>query len=161
MCACVHLCACVKELLRISFTKPWIPLSHSFSVRGLCTANLKPHSGCFHSTSHPLPVQVPDLNFVLRHVSTTKATQKGVNQRSKDVTQMQQQRPELPTVALTCHATKCKVHKLHKMYILCGPNKNKNSILQQVPYPRPPPTPFTFEACQTEHSALCAHSVRG
>ena len=35
------------------------------------------------------------------------STHKGVNQRSKDVTQTQQQRPDLPTVALTWHA--CKI----------------------------------------------------
>ena len=38
---------------------------------------------------------------------------KGVNQRSKDVTQIQQQRAESPTVTLTWHASKYRVHKLH------------------------------------------------
>ena len=42
------------------------------------------------------------------------STDKGVNQCSKDVTQTQQQRPESPTVTLTWHASKCKVHKLHQ-----------------------------------------------
>ena len=49
----------------------------------------------------------------------TETTLKEVNQRSKDVTQTQQQRPELPTVTLTWHASKHKVHKLHQKYILC------------------------------------------
>ena len=47
-----------------------------------------------------------------------ESTDKGVNQRSKYVTQVQQQRPESPTVTLTWHACKCKVHKLHQRYIL-------------------------------------------
>ena len=41
-----------------------------------------------------------------------------VNQRSKDVTQTQEQRPESPTVTLTWHASKYKVHNLHQRYIL-------------------------------------------
>ena len=32
--------------------------------------------------------------------------------------QAQQQRPESPTVILTWHACKYKVHKLHQMYII-------------------------------------------
>ena len=36
-----------------------------------------------------------------------ESTHKGVNQHSKDVTQTPQQRPDLPTVALTWHA--CKI----------------------------------------------------
>ena len=32
---------------------------------------------------------------------------------------IKQQRPEWPTVTLTWHACKYKVHKLHQMYILC------------------------------------------
>ena len=43
---------------------------------------------------------------------------KGVNQRSKDVREAQQQRPESPTVTLTWHACKYKVHKLAHRYIL-------------------------------------------
>ena len=43
---------------------------------------------------------------------------KGVNQHSKYVTQAQQQRPQPPTVTLTWHACKYKVHKLHQRYIL-------------------------------------------
>ena len=40
--------------------------------------------------------------------------------RSKYRTQVQQQRPESPTVTLTWHACKYKVHKHHHRYILCG-----------------------------------------
>ena len=42
-----------------------------------------------------------------------ESTHKGGNQRSKYVTQVQQQRPESPMVTLTWHACKYKVHKLH------------------------------------------------
>ena len=45
---------------------------------------------------------------------------KGVNQRSNDVTEVQQQTPESPTVTLNWHACTCvyKVHKLHQRYSL-------------------------------------------
>ena len=43
----------------------------------------------------------------------------GIDQRSKDDTPAQQQRPESPTVTLTWHASKYKVHKLHQRYALC------------------------------------------
>ena len=49
---------------------------------------------------------------------SVESTHKGVNQRSKDVTQTQQQRPESPTVTLTWHASKYKVHKLYWRYRL-------------------------------------------
>ena len=48
---------------------------------------------------------------------TPESTQKGVNQRLKNVTQTQQQRPESPTVTLTWYVCKYKVHKLHQRYI--------------------------------------------
>ena len=48
----------------------------------------------------------------------TESTNKGVNQRSKCVTRVQQQRPESPTITLTWHAWKYKVHKLHQRYTL-------------------------------------------
>ena len=48
-----------------------------------------------------------------------ESTNKGVNLLSKYVTPVQQQRPESPTVTLSWHACKYKVHKLHLMYILC------------------------------------------
>ena len=46
------------------------------------------------------------------------STHEGVHYRSKHVTQVQQQRPKSPTVTLTWHACKYKVHKLHQRYIL-------------------------------------------
>jgi len=45
-------------------------------------------------------------------------THKGVNWRWKYVAQVQQQRPKLPSVTLTWHASKYKGHKLHQRYIL-------------------------------------------
>ena len=47
-----------------------------------------------------------------------ESTHKGVNYRSKYVTQVQQ-RPESPTVNLTWHARKHRVHNFHQRYILC------------------------------------------
>ena len=47
-----------------------------------------------------------------------ESTHKGANWRWKYVRQVQQQRPESPTVTLTWHACKYKVHKLHQRYIL-------------------------------------------
>ena len=47
------------------------------------------------------------------------STHMGINQRTKDFTQTQQQSPESPTVTLTWLARKYKVHELHLcMYIL-------------------------------------------
>ena len=55
-----------------------------------------------------------------------ESTHKGVNWRSIYITQfIQQQRPEPPTVTLTWHACKYKVHKLHQRYIL---KKSKRSL---------------------------------
>ena len=53
-----------------------------------------------------------------QNIPLSNQQQKGVNQRSKDVTQTQQQRLESPTLTLTWHASKHKVHKLHERYIL-------------------------------------------
>ena len=58
------------------------------------------------------------LELSLAHYNWNQ-THKGGNQRSKDVTQVQQQRPESPTATLTWHASKYKAHKLHQWYILC------------------------------------------
>ena len=51
------------------------------------------------------------------NVKTDESTHKGVNQRSKYVTQVQQQRPESPKVTHTWQACKYKVHKLHQRYV--------------------------------------------
>ena len=48
-------------------------------------------------------------------------TDKAVNWRSKYITQVQQQRPESPTVTLTWHAYNYKVHKLHQRWSLTCP----------------------------------------
>ena len=48
-----------------------------------------------------------------------QSTNKGVNQRSKDVIQTQLQRPESSiVVALTWYASKYKIHKLRQRYVL-------------------------------------------
>ena len=46
------------------------------------------------------------LRNTYSHNHSVDSTHKGVNQRSKYVTQVQQQRPESPTVTLTWHACK-------------------------------------------------------
>ena len=53
---------------------------------------------------------------VVQPATVHRTTLKGVNQRSKHVTQVQQQRPESPKVTLTWHACKYKVRKLHQRY---------------------------------------------
>ena len=58
------------------------------------------------------------VHFLL-YFSFAESTYEWVNKRSKYVTQVQQQRPESPTVTLTWHTCKHKVHKLHQRYILC------------------------------------------
>ena len=52
------------------------------------------------------------------HKSILKNQHKGINQRWKYVAQVQQQRPELPTVTSTWHACGYKVHKLRQRYML-------------------------------------------
>ena len=47
----------------------------------------------------------------------TESTNKGVNQHSKDVIQVKQQRPKLSVVIPTWHASKHKVHNLCQRYI--------------------------------------------
>ena len=51
------------------------------------------------------------------NVLVVESTNKGVNLRSKYVTYVQQQRPESPTVTLTWHACKYKVHTFQQRYI--------------------------------------------
>ena len=57
------------------------------------------------------------LQWLIRMLAINNGSS-GVNQRSKYVTQAQQQRPSSPTVTLTWHACKYRVHKLHQRYIL-------------------------------------------
>ena len=61
---------------------------------------------------------VPSPRFSSWFDSKTKSIQKEVNKCSKHVTQTQQQRSESPTITLTWHSCKYKVHKLHLRYIL-------------------------------------------
>ena len=61
-----------------------------------------------------------------------ESTNKGGNQRSKYVTQVQQQRSKSPTVTLTWHACKYKVHKLHQRYILNNNNNKKEEEKKKV-----------------------------
>ena len=50
-----------------------------------------------------------------KKISAIKSMNKAADLHSKDVTQTQQ-RPELPTVTCTWHASKYKVHELHWRY---------------------------------------------
>ena len=54
---------------------------------------------------------------IVMTMPVNKSTLKGVNRRSKYVTQVQRQKPESPTVTLTWHECKYKVHQLHQRYI--------------------------------------------
>ena len=80
-------------------------------------SHLDLRSACNSTTHHPIlkreVLKIPGRNF-----NSFESTHKGVNLRSKYVTQVQQQRPESPTVTLTWHACKYKVHKLHHRYII-------------------------------------------
>ena len=76
---------------------------------------------------------VQPINYFLR---LSESTNRGVNQHSKYINQIQQQRPESPTVTLTWHACKLyMVHKLHPRYILhmqrSGPHSVSNFRLSE------------------------------
>ena len=60
---------------------------------------------------------VPASRGARQMIFLPESKHKGVNQRSKYVTQVQQ-RPESPTVTITWHVCKYKVHKLHQRYSL-------------------------------------------
>ena len=68
---------------------------------------------------HPIIKRIKTLGKFCKRskLFIPESTHKGVNWCLKNVTQVQQQRPELPTVTLTWHAYKCKVYKLHQWYI--------------------------------------------
>ena len=78
------------------------------------------------------PILPQKLNLFISQFSAAKSNKisavqnqpmhKGVNWRLEDVTQTQQQRSELPTVTLTRHASKYKVHKFHHRYVLSCTN---------------------------------------
>ena len=69
-----------------------------------------------YSTSRPIRVRTGQLQYA-RNTILAESTPKGVNWRSKDVTQAQ-------------HACKYKVHKLHQRYIL---NKGCSQVAY-IPY---------------------------
>ena len=69
-----------------------------------------------------------------RQAPTRESTHKGVNQRSKYVTQVQQQRPESPRVTLTWHACKYKVHKLHQRYMRVNTKYKVHKLHQRYIY---------------------------
>ena len=64
----------------------------------------------------------------IRNTRCVQSTHKGVNLRSKDVTQAQQQRPQYPTKTLSWHASKCKVHKLNQRILSPGLRVNTRYI---------------------------------
>ena len=67
----------------------------------------------------PRPTRLlPGVIFNLKQSARAGSTNKGANLRSKYLTQVQQQKPESPTVTLTWHACKYKAHELHQRYIL-------------------------------------------
>ena len=86
-------------------------LSHCFLFLFVCL-----FCCCFYYRIHTKVLRV-HINISLKQneAQSTRAdsTRKGDNQRWKDVTQTQQQRPESPTVTLTWHACEYKVRKLH------------------------------------------------
>ena len=64
-----------------------------------------------------------DLLYMYILCKSLILTLKGVNERSKYVTQVQQQRPQSSAVTLIWHACRYKEHKLYqKLYI---PNNKK------------------------------------
>ena len=73
----------------------------------------------FRSKRRQIKRTVDRTNLKQNEAQSARAesTHRGDNQRSKYVTQVQQQRPESPTVTLIWHACKYKVHKLHQRYI--------------------------------------------
>ena len=76
---------------------------------------------CFYYRIHTKVLWIHiNMNLKQNEAQSARAesTHKGVNQRSKDVTQTQQQRPESPMVTVTWHACKYKVHKLHQCLLV-------------------------------------------
>ena len=73
---------------------------------------------------------VMTMAMVLMLLLLTKSdtTNKGVNQRSKDVTPTQQQRPDLPTVTLIWHASQYKVHKFHHLHHVKSETDDTNEL---------------------------------
>ena len=84
----------------------------AYTATAFCTVN---YLSAVSFTSHNF---INDFQSVVYFFfSLFESTHKGVNLRSKYVTQGQQQRPESPTVTLTWHACKYKVHTFQQRYI--------------------------------------------
>ncbi len=68
------------------------------------------------------PQQTP-----IHHPASCLSNDRPLNNLPPEVstTATRTQRPESPTVTLTCRANKCKVHKLHRRYILRNSNEGK------------------------------------
>jgi len=64
-------------------------------------------------------------------LAKSESTNKGVNQRSKDVTPTQQQRPDLPTVTLVWHASLYKVNKFHHLHHVKSETDDANELQSQ------------------------------
>ena len=101
--------------------------------RGLRTLKVPLHRKTQQSTADTLPTLGMDCKRVeaaapskigflgKSHANVCpgdESTHKGVNQRSKDVTQTQQQSPGSPTVTLIWPASKYKTRELHQRYVL-------------------------------------------
>ena len=105
-------CFCEKKLLAF--------LEHFFPK-----ACLSPHPTSRWHKPDTVIAKILFVCFVLNYpiyfmFSLESTIKKEVNQRSKDVKQLQQQRPESPAVTLTWHASKYKGRiKLHQSYIFC------------------------------------------
>ena len=80
-----------------------------------------------HFTSDPLSrwwrntaqTSARSQSVITTHRSSVGSTHKGVNQHSKYVTHVQQQRPESLTATHIWHGCEYKIRKLHQLYILC------------------------------------------
>ena len=124
VCVFVQLCVCVRMLNNTALTcthcHPWRHDGWFFcgqSGERVTFPGWGPRcASCLFQTTPVLPLLFQDIVWTSTH--------KGVNWRSKDVTQSQQQWPQLPTVTLTLHACKYKVHKLYQRYILKSQNVN-------------------------------------
>ena len=123
------------ELSNVLIPPP--PPPHPFSQLVRSRSNIASHAACVYSTDQIFTFPVhstlfpPETSSSMRcyvincesgslkqneaQSTCTESTNKGVNEHSKDVAQIQQQRPESLRVTLTWHAS--KVHKLSQRYM--------------------------------------------
>ena len=109
---CLSVCVCVSEALSLSSIQPLKRLKNKIK---------KPLPRTSKHCTRKQPCSTE---------KQIKSANKGVNFRSKCVTQVRQQRPESPTVTLTRHACKYKLHKLHQR---CIPRKGFHPVAY-IPY---------------------------